>query len=608
MNIDIRNTKIFYINLESNIERKETFQKNLNSLRLTGHRIDGVHGLRLFSNSYVDKIATLLDIPHEKLKPNYFTNRKNFSTLSRDVNIILPKVGCLLSHLSVLKKAYDEQIDNCLILEDDAVLLPDILKRNIEVPEDADICYLGGTFRHNMITDYQSDIEIIKIKSEQLSIFGTFAYYLPSKKSIKDLYRVTRSIFLSGKSKKKSPDWRSGQVRLMAGAYDRFLINHFQKNGNCYISNPILIYHEDNGFSNMNIKTNSRYKMKFYYKPSHLIYLTNQITKLTDSQKFNLVYLAKPVYGGWVSFTSHLSLKTQSDIYKVGKRSEKHCRDYGYNCYYQNLKIDDVIIKKNLLITAIDKNYYKYIDKFPDGTYIVIHDPTEVKGNSCLELIQNLYRFNVITIRKTVQEFLRKKYNIESVFLRHPFYEYPKTNFKKSGAVSVSRIDYDKHTDILILTNKMLKQNNNEIIKIYGAKNDRYVYRKLQTLDTMKEDDPASSYQGRFDKTFTALNNILRDKKFCIDMSAIKNDGGGSQYTFLESIYHDCVLVISEKWLTGQNDIFKNFGNCLVVRDEKDIFKIITSNNNYLQLIKESKKILKRHIDEDWTKILTSVN
>ena len=34
----------------------------------------------------------------------------------------------------------------------------------------------------------------------------------------------------------------------------------------------------------------------------------------------------------------------------------------------------------NLLITAIDKNYYDYLEYFPDGTYIVIHDPTEVKG------------------------------------------------------------------------------------------------------------------------------------------------------------------------------------------------------------------------------------
>ena len=35
------------------------------------------------------------------------------------------------------------------------------------------------------------------------------------------------------------------------------------------------------------------------------------------------------------------------------------------------------------MITAVDKNYYKYLDKFPSKkTTLVIHDPTEVKGKS----------------------------------------------------------------------------------------------------------------------------------------------------------------------------------------------------------------------------------
>jgi hypothetical protein len=123
----------------------------------------------------------------------------------------------------------------------------------------------------------------------------------------------------------------------------------------------------------------------------------------------------------------------------------------------------------------------------------------------------------------------------------------------------------------------------------------------------MKEDDPESSYQGRFGKTFQDLNNILKDKKFVIDMSVIKNDGGGSQYTFLEAIYHDCVLVISDKWLTGKNDIFKNYGNCLLADGPERIYEILSTNNNYNQLVKESKKILSQHTNEDWTKILESV-
>ena len=36
----------------------------------------------------------------------------------------------------------------------------------------------------------------------------------------------------------------------------------------------------------------------------------------------NLVYMAKPPYGGWVSFTTHLALKYNLDLYK-GKKNRK---------------------------------------------------------------------------------------------------------------------------------------------------------------------------------------------------------------------------------------------------------------------------------------------
>ena len=43
----------------------------------------------------------------------------------------------------------------------------------------------------------------------------------------------------------------------------------------------------------------------------------------------SLIYMARPIYGGWVSFTSHLSLKDNGNIYKISKsRTEKNKRKY----------------------------------------------------------------------------------------------------------------------------------------------------------------------------------------------------------------------------------------------------------------------------------------
>ena len=43
----------------------------------------------------------------------------------------------------------------------------------------------------------------------------------------------------------------------------------------------------------------------------------------------NLIYMAKPTYGGWVSFTAHLANKYNFKIYKITKRTEKKCRKFG---------------------------------------------------------------------------------------------------------------------------------------------------------------------------------------------------------------------------------------------------------------------------------------
>lgn len=309
----------------------------------------------------------------------------------------------------------------------------------------------------------------------------------------------------------------------------------------------------------------------------------------------NLVYMAKPVYGGWVSFTAHMNLKYNGKVYKIGNRTENKKRDYGYDVQYQNMHIDEIIKMPNLLITAIDKNYYKYLDKFPDGTVIVIHDPTEIKGKSCQPVINSLSRFRVVTIRETVHELLNSdQFRINNQFLKHPFYEFPlKNNVDKDKAVSISRIDYDKHTEIILEANTKLDTK----IDIYGAKNDLYVYRKLKDLDL------DSSYFGRFKKSFDILSEILSRAKYVVDMSAIYKDGGGSQYTFLEAIYGGAVLVISDKWVDGKKTEYKHEENCIVVSNSDELVEAVNCEQSRENIVDNAKKLLKPHIDVDWRKL-----
>ena len=311
----------------------------------------------------------------------------------------------------------------------------------------------------------------------------------------------------------------------------------------------------------------------------------------------NLIYMARPIYGGWVSFTAHLSLKYSLPLFKLGSRTEEKQREYGYGAQYQNRAPSD-LPKGRILITAIDKSYYEFLDKLPDGTMIVIHDPTEVSGKGKEQVLKALARFKVITIRESVKKFLKEQFGIKSKFIIHPFYEYPFTKTKDpGGAVSISRIDFDKHTDIILKANKSLK----DPVEIYGAINRQYVFFKLNDLGFKKY------YKGPFEKSFEDLDDILADAKFVVDMSVIKNDGGGSQYTFLEAMYQGCALVINAKWVTGSKTEFEDGKNCFVVSGEEDLVALLNKDPSTARVVRGGKELLKPHIDVNWPKELARV-
>ena len=318
---------------------------------------------------------------------------------------------------------------------------------------------------------------------------------------------------------------------------------------------------------------------------------------------YNLAFLANPTFGGWVTMTAHLSLKYNYPLFKISKsnRTEKNKRDFGYGVKYQNTSIDDLIEKDNILIVALDKHYYKYLDKFPDNTSIVMHDPNDFKS---VPVQQFLKRVNVITIREAVKQNLLINHNIQSEFKYHPFYEYDRNTYKNNVSdkcISISRIDFDKKTHVILRSNPLIKDISNKI-QIYGKENRLYVNFKLKDL--------AFHYfwKGKYDKTLPMSYNdrdILNNCKYVIDMSIIKNDGGGTQYTFLEAIYHDCILILHKEWVE-KGELFKDKYNCYVVgytdNDEQELADIINTEDYDLdnEILENSKEIMDNNINILW--------
>ena len=155
--------------------------------------------------------------------------------------------------------------------------------------------------------------------------------------------------------------------------------------------------------------------------------------------------------------------RNQKMLFKISKKLESKARDFGYGIAYQNVSKEALSQLNNIFVTSLDKHHYEYVKYMKEPT-IVIHDPNEIKP----ELKEFLLNCKVITIRKKVKKYLKETLDVDSTFKPHPFFPYKlPQKVEKKGAVSTSRVDFDKHTEIIVETNNISKNK----VDIYGAVN-----------------------------------------------------------------------------------------------------------------------------------------
>jgi hypothetical protein len=334
-------------------------------------------------------------------------------------------------------------------------------------------------------------------------------------------------------------------------------------------------------------------------------------------------------WGGTVTFTAHLLNSIgRRQVVRIGNvsKADKITGDFGYGLNYQIVSLDFIDKVDKPFVTDFFK-YYHVLHKLKrDDITIVIHDPTEISK----EAVPYLEYWNVICIRKAFQEYLKNNYNVYSKFLYHPFYPYSTTNksissaeygnryikegeqeIEKKGAVSISRVDYGKNTEIIMDTNRLLRKEEKDrsgyhydyTIKIHGPFNPQYVNDILGGEENFRQ-----YYRGTFAKSFRAVSDILNKAKFVVDLSSIYNDGGGTQYTFLEAIHHGAALIINRKWiedLAPKHCDFKEGYNCYAISNAQELAEIIKNSKNLdtNRIVNNSKKLMDRHVNADWSSV-----
>lgn len=364
--------------------------------------------------------------------------------------------------------------------------------------------------------------------------------------------------------------------------------------------------------------------------------------------EIEFLYLHKFFYGGVTTFTAHLIYNMgliredhiMQPVLHPAMKSERNLRDFGYGLRYKNISVKLLRYTKFPFITVVKDNYYHALKEFSDaGTkpVIVIHDPRDISER----VVSLIKTWKVITIRKTVQKYLEMKHNIRSLFLYHPFFPYYTPNysnlstynqFARKGAVSISRIGFGKNIDLILKANSVLESYNHgcnaksDTIRIYGCPTPRYVYlfldHKRVNKNTSTKDcnndafingDFRRYYYGKFERSFSAISEILSQRKFVVDLSTINNDGGGTQYTFLEAIHNGCALILHRKWLEGiysdpEYCDFKEGYNCFAVDDEYELAELIKSDPDTRKVNENARKLMYRHYNVDWSQMIENYN
>jgi glycosyltransferase involved in cell wall biosynthesis len=344
---------------------------------------------------------------------------------------------------------------------------------------------------------------------------------------------------------------------------------------------------------------------------------------LSNKKSFNkeiqFLYLHKYLYGGGTTFAAHLLHKTgyskkKNTIFRITKRTESKLREFGYGLYYQNISYDLINKIKFPFVTLFKETHFNVLTKLNERKcnsddddskcVLVVHDHRDISDN----VVPHLKDWQLVTIRRTVQNYLKNKYDLPSLFLYHPFYPYPiitSDPSERKGAVSISRISFEKNIDMIMKANKILQDKHHQPIKLFGCPSRMYVHLYLGGYNG----DFNKYYYGIFDKSFSTLSSILAQAKFVVDLSVLKHDGGGTQYTFLEAIHNGCALILHRNWLENEYVNpeycdFKEGYNCLAVDNENELADTIRKDPDTYKIVENARKLMVRHIKSDWSQLL----
>lgn len=288
--------------------------------------------------------------------------------------------------------------------------------------------------------------------------------------------------------------------------------------------------------------------------------------------RLNLFFLNPPFLGGQTTFTVHLmrglrGAGCEACLYRIGKRTETRRRDFGYGEVYRNLALEDALklaLAGSLITATSPRTVPETNAMVAAGARVVIHDPTHLKQGWDWRAARR-----PLVIRESMLDHLQ-----DGVFLPHPYDPCglsppsPLAGRPLPG-VTCCRITSNKHIDIVLDANRLLDARDR--IVLFGAEHSSYVHFYLRPRYPEYVSPPRDSFPREFG---FAVRNITGRSVFTVDLSTLKGDGGGTQYSFLEAADGGSCLVVNRGWLRPGGVIVPGW-NCLAVENGAELADLL---------------------------------
>lgn len=293
--------------------------------------------------------------------------------------------------------------------------------------------------------------------------------------------------------------------------------------------------------------------------------------------QFNILYATKVNLGGWATFTVHLMRVLREAghdvrLYKIGNNTEHFQRPFGgHDEFYQNISVEDLpsLAKRTYcIVAALGKHYVEDVEPLlKKGAGIVVHDTAESTNRMGVK--------KPWVIRKALAPLFDG-----AVFIRHPYVRAKgarKAWRARKGFFATSRVDFDKNTTMILDANRL-----GAGVEIVGFEN------RLYTKFKVCPDYPEwVQSKGDHPRSGTQSFELLCSARGMVDLTDIKGDGGGTQYTFLEAWDAGAVPIIGEWWLRRGDDMQAG-KNCLSVGSAEDLAKLCRRFPNVAEDIAEA--------------------